>query len=190
MKLDDAISDLACIHRHLSNGSVFHGYRALTVALSGAVGLVAAVLQPIVVPQGDSVQFVWYWCITATLLFAVFAIELGLKAWLHGPGLEREKILQAAELLAPSFLVAGLVTLCIASRSDVGPLLPGLWAMFYAIGLLNSLKILPNAIKWCAAYFTICGAISLLTSERYPFAAWQMGLNFGFGQLINAAVLY
>ena len=51
MELRHALAQIAEIRDHLALTHVFRGYRSATVAFSGVVGLVAALIQAICLPQ-------------------------------------------------------------------------------------------------------------------------------------------
>lgn len=71
------------------------------------------------------------------------------------------------------------------------PLLPGLWAVFYGLGVFASRPYLPRAIGWVALFYLGAGAVLLgLAGEGRSLSPWAMGLVFGPGQLALALVLH
>ena len=71
------------------------------------------------------------------------------------------------------------------------PLLPGLWALLFGLGIFASRPYLVRASGWVALYFYAAGA-ALLWFARGPetINAWAVGGTFGVGQLLTACVLY
>ena len=80
----------------MAKGEVFRGYRPVPVAIAGVIGLLAAWLQPRVVPADDDGKvFLAYWLSVAALNMAVIGgvIAVGwrrsrdsLRAPPHAPG--------------------------------------------------------------------------------------------------------
>ena len=68
--------------------------------------------------------------------------------------------------------------------------LPGLWQIFYALGIFASCRFLPRQMFAVGVWFLATGTLCLSTGagER-ALSAWEMGLPFGIGQLLLAAVL-
>ena len=100
-------------------------------------------------------------------------------------------ILHAVEQLVPSGVAGMLVT---AVLIKVAPetiwMLPGLWQILFSLGVFASARFLPRTIFAVAAWYLIAGLICLswAATERV-LSPWMMGLPFGIGQLLAAAVL-
>ena len=93
---------------------------------------------------------------------------------------------------APAGAVGALLTLCIARGApDVSWMLPGLWAIVFSLGVFASSRILPRPVMWVGAYYVACGCACLVWGRGpWAFAPWLMGVTFGGGQLLAAAILY
>jgi hypothetical protein len=71
------------------------------------------------------------------------------------------------------------------------PLLPGLWALCFGIGIFASRPYLPRASGWVALFYYAAGMALLWTARgQEPLRAWWVGGTFGIGQLMAALVLY
>jgi hypothetical protein len=46
-------------------------------------------------------------------------------------------------------------------------------------------------VVWVGVYYAVCGCGCLVGGQgHHAFAPWQMGVTFGGGQLLGAAILY
>jgi hypothetical protein len=90
-------------------------------------------------------------------------------------------------------VVAGALTtiVIVQSAPDSGWMLPGLWGLFFSLGVFASCRLLPRPTFWIAGYYLLSGVLCLVLA-RGPAALspWAMALMFGPGQLFSAAVLY
>ena len=191
MELSEAVRQISDIRRQMAQAEVYGGYRSVTVGASGILGLLAAAVQHRCVPspEGDLGRYLGLWIGVAAAGLIVAAVEMTRRA---SAGLARQKALLAAEQFLPSVGVGALLTLCIARGApEVAWMLPGLWAMIFALGVFASRRLLPRPMVWVGAYYVACGCVCLLWG-RGPdaFAPWQMGMTFGGGQLLGAIILY
>ena len=70
-------------------------------------------------------------------------------------------------------------------------MLPGLWQILFSLGIFASCRLLPRAIFGVAVFYLASGLACLaLARGELAFSPWAMGLPFGTGQLLAAAVLY
>ncbi len=70
-------------------------------------------------------------------------------------------------------------------------LLPGLWQIFYSLGIFASCRLLPRATFWVAVFYLGSGLTVLAWPHaETPLSPWAMGIPFGIGQLLAATVLY
>jgi hypothetical protein len=106
-------------------------------------------------------------------------------------GLARQMIFSAAESFLPAIVAGMLVTLVLVRAAPQALwTLPGLWQIFYALGIFASCRFLPRQMFAVGVWFLATGTLCLSTGagER-ALSAWEMGLPFGIGQLLLAAVL-
>jgi hypothetical protein len=194
MELDEALIQIADIRRHLARAEVYRGYRSTAVGASGVLALLAAAVQPRLVPAPaeDLPRYLALWVGVAAVGLGVAGVEMARRAWRAGPGLARQHTLLAAELFLPCVAVGALLTLCIArGASQAAWMLPGLWALVYSLGVFASGRILPRPVAWVGAYYVAAGCACLVWGQGpRAFAAWQMAATFGVGQLLAAAILY
>ena len=88
--------------------------------------------------------------------------------------------------------MGGLLTLVIAQRAtDAVWMLPGLWALVFSLGVFASLRLLPRAVAMVGAWYIVCGILALVWGQgTAALSPWTMGLTFGGGQFLTAAILY
>lgn len=194
MELRDALEQISDIRRQMARSEVFRGYRAVTVGFSGALAIVAALLQSqwVASPEGDLGRYLVLWISVATISLLVAGVELTIRARAAGPGLAREMTLLAIEQFLPCVVVGALLTMCVfATAPRVAWMLPGLWSLVFGLGVFASFRLLPRAMFWVGLYFVVCGCGCLVWGQgEYAFSPWLMGISFGGGQLLSAAILY
>jgi hypothetical protein len=196
MELDEALSQIADIRRQMARGEVYRGYRSSVVGGSGVLALAGAAVQPWWVPDpgADLGGYLALWLGVAAAGLVGAGAEMTWRAWRAGPGLSRQHTRLAAEQFLPCVAVGALLTLALARGApEVAWTLPGLWALVYSLGIFASGRLLPRPVVGVGAYYVACGCFCLLWG-RGPGAAvlapWQMGVTFGGGQLLAAAILY
>jgi hypothetical protein len=189
MELHRALAQVAEIQDQLTRADVYRGYRSVPVAASGLIGLVAAWLQP---AHLDPVSFVSYWVVIATAAGCVGGSEIAYNYVVHDEALARRRTRRVLGQLLPSLLGAAIITGCFVHLGPtLVPLLPGIWAICFGIGIFASRPFLVRASGWTALYFYAVG-VALLWTARGPesLSAWSVGGTFGVGQLLAAMVLY
>jgi hypothetical protein len=192
--LSRALDQISEIRRQMVRGQVFRGYRAQTTALTGVLAIVAAALQPRLIPEPwlQLPAYLGMWCGLAVFSAAIFSIELITRCRRLASPLQNERAAEAAERFIPS-LAAGTIVTIVFFHSLPAQLwmLPGLWAILFSLGIFASRTLLPRGITGVAGYYLLAGAVDLMKARGpHAFSPWAMGLTFGVGQLLAAAVLY
>ena len=191
VELPQALAHIAEIRAQAAKAEVYRGYRSVPVAASGVMGLVAAWLQPVGL-AGDPIGFVIYWVAVAIAAGFVGVSEIVYNYVVHDETLAKRRTRRMVGQLLPSLLAGALVTAAFVRVSTAFvPLLPGLWALLFGLGIFASRPYLVRASGWVALYFFAAGA-ALLWTARGPdtINAWAVGGTFGVGQLLTACVLY
>ena len=192
--LDQALDQIAEIRRQMSRGQVFRGYRAQTTAITGVGAIVAAVVQAkvIVDPWHQLPFYLLLWGGLAIVCAAIFGVEQFIRVRRLASPLQLERTMDAVERFIPS-LAAGAILTVVFYRfitRDVW-MLPGLWAVCFSLGIFASRTLLPRGIAVVAGWYLIAGCMCLvLARPPHAFSPWAMGVTFGVGQLMAAAVLY
>jgi hypothetical protein len=196
MELHEALAQIAEIHQGVARAELLRGYRAVPVALSGMLALTAAVVQPVVVgaPTDNLSAYLLLWLGAALLSVLATALEMVWSLYKTPSRLERQKTFVAVSQFLPCLLAGALFLLLIVLARwapDSMWMLPGLWAMLFGLGIFASCRFLPRRIFWIGACYLAAGAACLaLAQGENAFSPWAMGLPFGVGQLVCAAVLW
>ena len=193
MELRDAMTQIAEIRRQMARSELFRGYRSVPVAFSGLVAWVAAIAQAAWLPDAtrDVTGYLTLWIAAAAVGIAAAGLEMAIRAR-RSERWTREITWQAVEQFSPS-LVAGALTTCVLVRCAEGSIwmLPGLWSIFFGLGIFASCRLLPRATFGVGMFYLLAGLANLaLAQGEWALSPWAMGIPFGVGQPFAAAVLY
>jgi hypothetical protein len=197
MELPQALADIAEIRAQAAKADVYRGYRSVPVALSGLMGLAAAWMQPRGL-AGDPLGFVLYWVAVAVCAGFVGVSETVYNYVVHDQDFARRRTRHVVGQLLPSLFAGAIITAAVArltaassTNAVLVPLLPGLWALSFGLGIFASRPYLVRASGWAALYFCAAGTVLLWTAGGpESLNAWTVGGTFGVGQLLTAGVLY
>ena len=192
MDLSRALGQLADIHQQIAKAEIYRGYRSLPIAASGLIGLGAAWAQTPALGASDPIGFVLYWVTIAGCAGFVGASEIIYNYVVHDDRAARRQTTQVVGQFLPSVLAGAIITVSFVHLSAaLVPLLPGLWAICFGIGIFASRPYLPRASGWVALLYYAAG-VALLWIARgpEPLRGWWVGGTFGAGQLLAALVLY
>jgi hypothetical protein len=194
MELRDALTQISQIRQQVAQTEVFRGYRALPVAFSGVLAMGTAGLQAFWLP--DPAQnisaYLFLWLGAAVLSMLATGIEIAWHCRYRSSAIERTKSWLAVSQFLPSIAAGALLTIILANHAAESLwMLPGLWAMLFSLGIFASCRLLPPASFWVAVFYMAAGAASLTWAQgANAFSPWAMGVPFGVGQLLTAAMLY
>jgi hypothetical protein len=191
MELPQALTQIAEIRDQVARTEVYRGYRSVPIAASGVIGLAGAWFQPSGL-AADPIGFVVYWLSVAAVAGFVGVSETVYNYVVHDEAPARRRTRRVVGQLLPALLGGALITACFAHVStSLVPLLPGLWAICFGLGIFASRAFLVRASSFVAAYYYAAGVV-LLWTARGPetLSGWGVGGTFGVGQLLTACVLY
>jgi hypothetical protein len=188
-----ALAQIQAIRGQVARGSEFRGYGPETVAATGLLAMAAAVLQAAALknPAANMPGYLGLWITTAALAVLVTGFQTITRTRRVHSGLARQMMFSAAESFLPAIAAGVLVTLALvrSSAQDLW-MLPGLWQIFYGLGIFASCRFLPRQMFAVGVWFLATGALCLMTGRgEHALSAWEMGFPFGIGQLLIAAVL-
>lgn len=188
-----ALAQIQAIRGQVARGSEFRGYGPETVAATGLLAMAAAWLQTVAVknPAANMLDYLALWITTAALTVLITGFQTITRTRRVHLGLARQMMFSAAESFLPAIAAGVLVTLALLrGGSQHLWMLPGLWQIFYGLGIFASCRFLPRQMFAVGLWFMATGALCLATgSGAHALSAWEMGFPFGVGQLLLAAVL-
>jgi hypothetical protein len=191
--LNEALTEITAIRRQIVRTAEFRGYGPMTVAMTSLVAIAAAGVQARFLPGAahEVATFLAVWIATAVIATSLIGFEMVIRSRTMHSGLAQEMIFHAVEQLVPS-LIAGVLITAVLIR--VAPenvwMLPGLWQIVFSLGVFASARFLPRAVFAVAAWYLVAGLVCLAwaAGER-TLSPWTMGLPYGIGQLLAAAIL-
>ena len=78
----------------------------------------------------------------------------------------RELTAMAMEQFIPCLAVGGLVTLVIVQASPASVwMLPGLWQLFYSLGIFATCRLLPRSMSAVAVFYALSGLVTLTLAQ-------------------------
>jgi hypothetical protein len=188
-----ALAQIHAIRGQVARGSEFRGYGPETVAVTGLLAAAAAAVQSVVLksPVSEVYRYLEIWVATAALALLLTGLQTVSRTRRMYSGLARQMISSAVESVLPG-VVAGILVTAVLVRSAPRELwmLPGLWQIFYGLGIFASCRFVPRQMLAVGVWFLATGTLCLAagTDER-ALSPWEMGFPFGIGQLLIAAVL-
>jgi hypothetical protein len=192
-ELQKALAEISAIRGQLARGMEFRGYGPGTLAATGILALLAAAVQALWLGDPAHAVDAWLalWVGTAAVSLAIITVETFARARRVHSGLALQLIHAALEQFLPA-IVAGLLLTVVLWR--VAPhelwLLPGLWQLLFSLGVFASCRFLPRPMFAVGLWYLAAGLGCLVVGGgRHAFAPWLMGVPFGAGQLLVAAVL-
>jgi len=196
MELHEALSQISQIRQQMARTALFRGYRSATAAFSGVVAIAAAAAQSVLVPEPHKnvKGYLAVWLFAALLSVAAAATEMILRCIKSHSPLQKELTIQAAEQFVPALVAGALLTLVMELFAhDEMWLLPGLWAILFALGVFASRRVLPGMIAIVAGYYLLAGLLCIALTDANPKSAFwpgTMALIFAPGQFLAAFVLW
>jgi hypothetical protein len=192
--LERALTDISAIREQLAHTTEFRGYAPTTLAATGAFALVAAMIQARWFPESTNHMrhFVALWASAAAICVVLIAIEtVNHSRRAHG-GMATAMLQSALEQFLPAVVGGGLVTVALLALAPEDLwLLPGLWHIFFALGVFASCRFLPRATFLVGVWYLACGLTCLaLAAPTHANSPWAMGIPYGVGHLLVAVIVH
>ena len=192
-ELRNALADISAIRIQVARDTQFRGFGPASIAASGALALLVAAAQSHFGHHNvDFSAFIRVWVSTAFVTVVLTAAEMISRARRVHSEFASEMIYAALEQFLPAIVVSILLAV-VLDRVAVRDLwmLPGLWQLLFSLGVFASRRFLPTPMVWVGIWYLACGLASLMIeSGTTTFSPWIMGIPFGIGQLLVAAVLH
>jgi hypothetical protein len=191
-ELQRALAEIKHIRCQVARDTQFRGYGPASVAASGVLALLVAALQSHWLRnETDFREFATVWISTALLSVTMVTIQTMFRARRVHFGLATEMVLAAAEQFLPALVVGTLLTAVVLGAAPRESwMLPGLWQLLFSLGVFASCRFLPRLTFAVGVWYLISGLTTLIVQAESPtLLPWSMGIPFGVGQLLVAAVL-
>jgi hypothetical protein len=191
--LNKALGDISNIRRQMARATEFRGYGPATLATTGVLAIAAACAQALWLPDPANhvLSYLAIWASTAMASAALIAMQTVTRAHRMHSGMADEMIHMAVEQFLPAAGAGALLTLVIArSVPSVVWMLPGLWQVTFSLGVFSSCRFLPRAMVPAGAWYLLTGLTSIMLAGNRALSPWTMGLAYGGGQLLVAAILF
>lgn len=192
--LDDALSEISAIRSQMARTTTFRGYGPATVAATGVLAVVAAVAQAmwLATPMQALYRYLGLWTSTAAICAALVTAEMVARTRRAHGDLAQEMLAAAFEQFVPAAVTGALLTLMLVSVApDTAWLLPALWQVLIALGVFASGRFLPPPVFWVGAWYLFVGLATIAAGRgTHALSPVSMGLGFGVGQLLTAAILH
>ena len=191
--LTQALAEISEIRAQVARGTQFRGYGPASTAVTGTLALIVAGAQAVWMKEGgrDVLPFLAVWVATAAVSVALAAFETIVRSRRVHSGFAAEMIQSAVEQFLPATIVGLLLmgVMLLAAPKELW-MLPGLWQLIFSLGVFASCRFLPRQMFAVGVWYLVCGLMCLMmASGSRILSPWEMGIPFGAGQLLVAAVL-
>ena len=192
--LQQALSEIHTIRNQVARGTEFRGYGPASIAVSGVLAFLVAALQTewmAKTAKPDLVVWLGAWAATAAVSVLLTGTETFARARRVHVGLAREMVQSAVAQFLPAVAV-GFLLAVVMMRVAVQEcwMLPGLWELIFSLGVFASCRFLPRQMFAVGVWYLAAGLFCLAAgSATRALSPWSMGVPFGVGQLLVAAVL-
>jgi len=192
--LQQALSEIHSIRTQVARGTEFHGYGPASIATSGILALAVAAAQAQWMAKSAKADLaIWLgvWAGTAVVSVFLTGLETFVRARRVHLGFAKEMVQSAVAQFLPAVMVGFLLAVVMMR---VAPqecwMLPGLWELIFSLGVFASCRFLPRQMFAVGVWYLAAGLFCLVAgSATRSLSPWTMGIPFGVGQLLVAAVL-
>jgi hypothetical protein len=136
-------------------------------------------------------RYLSIWIGTAVLSAALIGAQMHTRTRRVHSGMADEMIRMAVEQFLPSVGAGALVTLVLARYVPAALwMLPGLWQVVFSLGVFSSCRFLPRPVVAVGAWYLMTGLSCIALADSRALSPWAMGIPYGAGQLLVAAILF
>lgn len=191
--LDRALAEIDAIKNQLAQGEKFHGLGPTAFAATAVLAVLAAIAQGLWLPLATQHMqtFLALWITVAAVSAGVVGFEMKDRTRRLHSHLADEMIAAAVTQFVPAAVAAALLTAVITVFAPQCLwMAPGLWQIAFGIGIFASCRFLPRWMVLVGGWYLATGlACVALAQGHHALSPWSMGLPFGVGQMLVAAVL-
>ena len=187
------MSEIHSIRNQVARGTEFRGYGPASIASSGLLAMLVAAVQAqwTAAQSTDVTMWVAVWACTAAVSVLLTGIDTFARARRVHVGFAREMVQSAVEQFLPAMMVGLLLTVVMMRAAPRECwILPGVWELVFSLGVFASCRFLPRQMFAVGVWYLAAGLYCLAAaSTTRALSPWFMGIPFGVGQLLVAAVL-
>ena len=190
--LDKALGDITSIRRQVARTTEFRGYGAATLAATGLFAILAAFTQAFLLPDpvNHIGNYLRIWITTAIVSATLIGVQTLTRTRRIHSGMADEMILMAVEQFLPSVGAGALISIVLVRLVPACVwMLPGLWQITFSLGVFASCRFLPRPMAAAGAWYLLTGLTCIGLGDTRALTPWTMGVAYGIGQLLVAAVL-
>jgi hypothetical protein len=192
-ELQQALSEIHSIRNQVAQGTEFRGYGPASIAASGVLALLVAAAQTqwMAKPSANLTVWLGVWGGTAVISMFLAGVETFARSRRVHVGFAREMVQSAVAQFLPAVMVGFLLTIVMMRvAAEECWMLPGLWELIFSLGVFASCRFLPRLMFGVGVWYLGAGIFCLAAaSTTRTLSPWAMGIPFGVGQLLVAAVL-
>jgi hypothetical protein len=187
-----ALGDISSIRRQMASTTEFRGYGPATLAATGLFAILAAVAQALWLadPAHHISAYLGIWVSTAVFCAMLTGVQMYTRARRIHSGLSNEMLRMAVEQFLPAAAAGLLVTIVLLRYVPFATwMLPGIWQVIFGLGVFSSCRFLPRPMIAAGAWYLLTGLSCLAMGGNRALSPWTMGIAYGAGQLLVAAIL-
>jgi hypothetical protein len=187
-----ALGDISSIRKQVASSTEFRGYGPATLAATGGLALLAAVLQQHFVPDPvtNIAAYLTIWIATAAICCTLTGVTMYTRSRRIHSALSDEMIRMAVEQFLPSLGAGLLLTIVVASYvPESAWILPGMWQILFSLGIFSSCRFLPRPIVAAGISYLLTGLACIAMGGPRALSPWAMGAPYAAGQFLTATIL-
>lgn len=191
--LHKALGDIGSIRRQVASNTQFRGYGPATLAATGLFAFSAAALQMLWLPDPAHriSSYLVLWISTGVLSSVLAVTHMFRRSRRIHSAISNEMIHMAVEQFMPAVAAGVLLTVVfLRALPHAVWMLPGLWQVVFSLGIFSSCRFLPRPIFVAGAWYLLAGLVCIGLAGPQALSPWAMGIPFGVGQLLVAAILF
>jgi hypothetical protein len=188
-----ALGDISSIRRQMASTTEFRGYGPATLTATGMFAILAAGGQALWLsdPANHISTYLSIWITTAVLSATLTGMQMYTRTRRIHSGLSDEMLRMAVVQFLPSVGAGLLVTIVLLRYVPLAAwMLPGLWQVIFSLGVFSSCRFLPRPMIAAGAWYLFTGLGCLAMGGNPALSLWTMGISYGAGQLLVAAILF
>jgi hypothetical protein len=191
-ELNRALGDISSIRRQMARSTEFRGYGPATLAATGLIAVLAAGVQAMLLPDPAAhiPTYLSIWISTACLSAALTGIQMYTRTRRMHSGMSQEMMHMAVEQFLPSVGAGLLITFVLAHYVPAALwMIPGIWQVIFSLGVFSSCRFLPRPMLAAGGWYLVTGLACISLAGNRALSPWAMGIPYGAGQLLVAAIL-